>query len=328
MISELRDRPIFICGHPKSGTSLLRGILDSHPQLVTYPEETVFFRRYLPAAQGKSLEQKLALSDQHLTHIFEWNRTNPPPQQVGFLDRDYSHVSAAAVRGAQRRLVAERYENDGDMLSAAILGYGEVVGRLTEQSRYWVEKTPYNEFYASQIFAWWPEARCIHMVRDPRDHYLSYHRKHQDWPPDVFASSWRRSTQAAISNQLRYGTGQYLLMRYEDFTNDPEGSIGHLCSFLGIDDDPALRNPTRAGKSWGGNSMFADQFQGISRAPVGRWHNVLSHRDCFVIEALSSNLMDAMHYKRTQKGHRGIGLSLRLETYKTLMIVKLKEKFE
>ena len=36
----LRDRPVFICGHPKSGTSLLRNLLDSHSELVVYPEET------------------------------------------------------------------------------------------------------------------------------------------------------------------------------------------------------------------------------------------------------------------------------------------------
>ena len=34
----LPDRPVFICGHPKSGTSLLRAMLDSHPELLVYPE--------------------------------------------------------------------------------------------------------------------------------------------------------------------------------------------------------------------------------------------------------------------------------------------------
>lgn len=48
---ELRDRPIFICGHPKSGTSLLRNLLDFHPQLVVYPEESRFFRQFLPLAK-------------------------------------------------------------------------------------------------------------------------------------------------------------------------------------------------------------------------------------------------------------------------------------
>ena len=52
-MSELRDSPVFIAGHPKSGTSLLRSVLDSHPELVAYPEETSFFRRYLPKTSRK-----------------------------------------------------------------------------------------------------------------------------------------------------------------------------------------------------------------------------------------------------------------------------------
>ena len=51
-MAVLRDSPIFICGHPKSGTSLLRSILDSHPEIIVYPEETGFFRRYLPNSDG------------------------------------------------------------------------------------------------------------------------------------------------------------------------------------------------------------------------------------------------------------------------------------
>ena len=76
----LRDRPIFICGHPKAGTSLVRSILDSHPQLVVYPEETVFFRRYLPQSEGLDIQGQLALAEQLLIHIFTWNTAAPPPR--------------------------------------------------------------------------------------------------------------------------------------------------------------------------------------------------------------------------------------------------------
>jgi len=122
--------PIFVAGHPKSGTSLLRSVLDSHPELVAYPEETSFFRRYLPRAFGKSLLQKTVLSDRYLTHIFEWNQAKPPAHQAGFPDRDYSHIPVAQVRRAVNQLVAARFRHDGDMLSAVLLAYGRLPGRL------------------------------------------------------------------------------------------------------------------------------------------------------------------------------------------------------
>src|SRR3990172_5712525 len=53
----LEDNATFICGHPKSGTSLVRGMLDSHPQLIVFPEETKFFRRVLPEAAGRGMDE-------------------------------------------------------------------------------------------------------------------------------------------------------------------------------------------------------------------------------------------------------------------------------
>ncbi len=293
---ELRDSPVFIAGHPKSGTSLLRSVLDSHPELVAYPEETFFFRRYLPKSAGLGLPEKLALSDQYLTHIFEWNQANPPPHQQGYPDRDYSHIPVTQVRQAVRQFVADRFAHDGDMLSAVILAFGQVTDQLSSLSHYWVEKTPYNEQFTSQIYTWWPAAKVIHTVRDPRDNYASYYRKHTDWSPEGFALSWVHSTQAGLDNLELYGSQRYLLLRFEDLTSTPEVKLSQLCQFLGINDDPSLRQPVRSGKPWGGNSMFADQYTAISTAPVGRWTESLRPDEVATLELLAGPLMNKLGY--------------------------------
>ncbi len=298
-MTDLRDSAVFIAGHPKSGTSLLRSVLDSHPALVAYPEETNFFRRYLPRAAGTDLQRKLALSDQYLTHIFEWNQKNPPAHQAGFPDRDYSHIPIVEVRQAVRDFIAERFSHEGDMLSAVILAFGKVSGQLTPISHYWVEKTPYNERFAGQIFAWWPEAKIVHTVRDPRDNFTSYHRKHADWSPESFAMSWVSSTQAGLKNCQQYGPERYLMLRFEDLTSSPEAKLSELCQFLGINDDPSLRRPVRGGKPWGGNSMFADQFTTISAAPVGRWTETLKPDEVATLELIAGPLMCSFDYPLT-----------------------------
>jgi hypothetical protein len=295
-MADLRDSPVFIAGHPKSGTSLLRSVLDSHPELVAYPEETNFFRSYLPRAAGVDLQHKLALSDQYLTHIFEWNQANPPAHQAGYPDRDYSYIPLNQVRQSVREYMAERFSHDGDMLSAVILAFGKASGQLTEQSHLWVEKTPYNERYAAQIFEWWPDARIVHTVRDPRDNFASYHRKHVDWSPESFALNWLQSTQAGLDNRRLYGPSRYLLLRFEDLTSNPEAELSQLCQFLGINDDPSLRRPVRGGKPWGGNSMFADQFTTISAAPVGRWTESLQPDEVATLELIAGPVMQQLDY--------------------------------
>jgi hypothetical protein len=295
-MNDLRDSPVFIAGHPKSGTSLLRSVLDSHPELVAYPEETSFFRRYLPKASGKKLLEKTVLSDRYLTHIFEWNQTNPPAHQAGFPDRDYAHIPVVQVRRAMNQLVAERFRHDGDMLSAVILAYGQVAGQITSSTHRWVEKTPYNEHYSAQIFAWWPAALMVHTVRDPRDNFASYRRKHSNWSPEAFAMSWVRSTQAGFDNLARYGADHYWMLCYEDLVVAPEARLRQLCQFLQINDDPSLRHPARGGKPWAGNSMFEDQFSTISAAPVGRWQETLSAEDAAALELVAAPWMRRLGY--------------------------------
>ena len=126
------------------------------------------------------------------------------------------------MRQAVNQLVAEQFRHDGDMLSAVILAYGQVTGQITSATRHWVEKTPYNEHYAAQIFAWWPAALMVHTVRDPRDNFASYRRKHSNWSPDAFAMNWARSTQAGFDNLARFGADHYWMLRYEDLVVAPE----------------------------------------------------------------------------------------------------------
>ncbi|MDH5506293.1 MAG: sulfotransferase [Anaerolineae bacterium] len=299
-LAELRDRPVFICGHPKAGTSLLRALLDAHPQVVVYPEESVFFRRYLPKADGLALQDQQKLAVEELTHIFTWNQEDPPPSQDGFPDRDYSAIAHQHVQQAMAQLLASLPpRHTGDMLSAAVLAYGQVTGQLSANTHAWVEKSPYNEKYAGQIFTWWPQARCIHMVRDPRDNFVSYRRKHPDWSAEFFARNWRSSLLAGFANQVKYGASQYLLLRYEDLVQSPEPTLQQIIKFLGIKFDKILKTPTRAGIPWQGNSMFAQEFEVISAAPVGRWKSTLTSQEAAVIEWIARQAMVELQYEHS-----------------------------
>lgn len=295
-ITKIRDHPIFICGHPKSGTSLVLSILDAHPELVVYPEESIFFRRFLPQAQHLTLSDQLSLARENLIHFFTWNSQNPPPSQQGYEDRDYAHLSFDEIARSMETLAAEKADHPGDVLSAAVLAYGMVSQNFSGRTRFWVEKSPYNEFFAAQIFSWWPEARCVHVMRDPRDNFVSYRQKHPSWTPEFFARNWLRSTRTGFNNQEKYGFQRYYILRYEDLVLDPMNTLQKLVDFLGITWQPSLTSPTRAGEIWRGNSMFMQEFNQISSAPIGRWKERLSRQDAAVIEWMSRTWMKKLDY--------------------------------
>jgi hypothetical protein len=134
------------------------------------------------------------------------------------------------------------------------------------------------------------------VVRDPRDNYASYRRKHPNWSPETFAFSWSLSVRRGWRNQRRFGAGRYHVLRYEDLVLEPDAAIAALTAFLGIEDEPALRAPTRDGKAWAGNSMFGETFDGISRSPVGRSKKELDDRSRRVLEQILANEMSRLGY--------------------------------
>jgi hypothetical protein len=299
---KLRDHPIFICGHPKSGTTLLVSLLDSHPQLIVYPNETFFFRGFVPEMRKRDLDEKISLAQRYLLHFFERGLIDPDNQEAGEPSQnqffmDYAQTCQEMVHEVDKNGV----RHDGDLLSAAIVAYGRVYGRISADTKYWIEKTPYNEHFAELIFSWWPDARCIHIVRDPRDNYLTYQRKHQGLSAEDFSIGWNSSLQIGYQNEKQFGKDHYLLLRYEDLTIEPEKTLQELIDFLEIEDDEVLRIPTSDGIPWEGNSQFGDKFQGISSKPVGRWKRELDDRNVNIIESICADNMRKENYEFENK---------------------------
>jgi hypothetical protein len=269
---------------------------------VVYPDETFFLRGFLAAAANLNAEKKLALARRYLLRFFEVHDHHPEGlRKIAEDERPYAvYVDLCKALDAQIR-AEDGVRHDGDFLSATILAFGQVFGALNAESKYWVEKSTYNELSADKIFTWWPAARCIQITRDPRDLYASYHRKHPTLTPELFSKRWRYSAETGLKNQHCFGADHYLMIRYEDLVQAPEAQIARLITFLDIRDDDSLRVPTNNGVPWEGNSMFADKFSGISTRPIGRWARELSARDVQIIEQMTGAVMAELGYSPQTK---------------------------
>lgn len=324
MNNEFEKRPVFICGHPKAGTSLITALLDGHPEVLVYPEETLFFRRFLPAIKGKPIDEAIEIANRLLIHIFEWNLENPPEHQRDYPDRDYSDFDVSRIREEFKSFLTSRKLEEKNYLFAALYAYGIVSNRANPNTRCWVEKTPYNEFYTKQIFDWWPAAKCIHIVRDPRDNFLSYQRKQPDWTAEMFAWNWTRSIKAGLENRDIFGSSRYLIIRFEDLLNDAIAVTRQVATFIGISWEESLLRPTRAGDSWGGNSMFDQKFQQISNAPVGRWEERIKSEDLAVLQSIARYEMEAMNYPLVDMSGLHLDLLTRLKIFREALAARVK----
>lgn len=198
--------PIFIGGMFKSGTTLLRAMLSQHSRIAA-GLETYWF-------------------DLDWTHREDevWRRQIV--RIAGLFDLPEGDVLklADAVTGAEQFL---------DCFMS------EVASRQGKPR--WAEKTPGNVAHVDRILDYWPRARIVHILRDPRDIYASLLEAGKVSEPEQFVRRWMTIVPHAeeFARQPRLAHS-LLALRYEDLIARPEGTMRRVLAFLGEPWEPAV----------------------------------------------------------------------------------------
>jgi Sulfotransferase family len=220
-MSATKTRPPapFIVGVPRSGTTLLRLMLDAHPEMAI-PPETYFVTNLIEAADGGAGADQLA---NVLVSHRRW----------GDLGLD-----EGALR--ERLRAAGGRPSGGDAIRAVFDLYAESRGKPR-----WGDKTPAYLTNIGEIGAALPEARFVHIIRDGRDVALSVlampevDRPMRN-PQDVgtVAARWRRRIERARRQAERLP--HYLELRYEELVAEPEAALRRVCEFVELGFVPAM----------------------------------------------------------------------------------------
>jgi hypothetical protein len=97
------------------------------------------------------------------------------------------------------------------------------------------------------------------------------------------------------------------MVRYEDLVQAPEPVMRSVADFLGIAWNPALLQPTLAGRPWSSNSSFGEAQREISASRIGRRANLLSEHEIRTLEALMEPEFERFGWHRTQGAVRAPG---------------------
>jgi hypothetical protein len=234
-LEQLAERPVFVLGYYKSGTSLLLNLLDGHPELLALPGES----RHFTSGAPRDLRALHAL----------WIRNTITPYGIpprwllgtpGDGHDPYDDFGRCVVAFARER-------DDRDLLAAV----AQALAVSTHSTaRLWVEKTPTNEFHVDTILNAYPDARFVHIVRDPRSTIGSIRNYGVEAPiVDTLtgAAELARSFRVALAEQDRLGD-RYTVVRYEDLVADPAATMRHVASRLGVAYDDVLVAPSTFGR--------------------------------------------------------------------------------
>jgi hypothetical protein len=240
----------------------LCALLDSHPDLLVFPEETKYLSTY-SIRKGDNSTWKIDRDEVsrciNMYQIFGEESLH----SSGY--RDYRHVTFSVFRDSVLKYFDASDKAVYRGLEAIMLGYHEASGRGALSVDKWVEKSPRNEKYFETAKLWWPEAKLIVMVRDPRKALLS-HRRYQVKKKAKkrialgdFVRAWL-DTYIFASDEIEKKSKDLgpLIVKFEDLTTDREKTMREVASFINVQPDPVLYVPTKAGKSWEGNSSLGD----------------------------------------------------------------------
>jgi Sulfotransferase family len=279
----------FIVGVERSGTTLLRMMLDAHRDLAI-PFETHFVH-------------KLA------------NSASATMSADGFFKIVIGSVSWRNMALEASALKAELDAMELFSVADGIRVFYRLCAARHGKTR-WGDKTPSYLNWMSGIEQLLPEAHFIHIIRDGRDLALSFRGLWFGPGENIEAAArhWKAQIEAAKTQSP--GLQNYLEVRYEDLVLNPHETLNVIADFVDVSFDPGMLDYHLNANSRladivqpfgpnGGNSLDIDSFRAIhanvrnppDRARIGRWRTELTDTEQQRFEAVAGDLLDQLGYE-------------------------------
>lgn len=270
----------FIVGSGRSGTTLLRALLDAHPELAIPPESyfVVSLARRSERYQVDGRFDVEALAADVTAHP-RFERWGLPGQEL----RD-KLVSAGA-----------------DGYPAAIRAVYQAYADHRGKPRYG-DKTPKYVKDIARLAELFPESRFVHIVRDGRDVVLSF--KDLGWGPDSAIESalrWRNWVELGRDAARDIDRERYLEIRYEDLAADPAQVLRQVCEFIALPFSEQMFEYTERADEIIGANYYPEGHGRIRLPPTSGlrdWRTQMDREDLVKFELVAGDLLDRLGYER------------------------------
>lgn len=242
---EPPDRLALLCGHPRSGTTLLEQVLDSHPDVVSAEETDIFHNEaYLPLLRAFPDSAPIQSSlDSATIESLQNSRKN------------YLHAVEAFLGGSiGGRLLVDKNPSLTYLLAAMIRVFPEVKVLVAVRD---------------------PRDVCLSCFMQPfvpvgqtSSAYLDLESTVEEY---VELMEMCRTVVSCLSNSI-------LEVRYEDIVDDLLATSGRVLEFLGLSwDESVLRFDEHARQKLVRSPTYADVTKPVFKTAIGRWRHYEKH---------------------------------------------------
>ena len=276
---------MILLGVSRSGTTLLRVILDRSPGLAI-PDES-FFVPLLARRHRTPIDVSRFLDD--LSRIPTLRAWGLEPSEVAPFLRDAMPV--------------------GDAIAAVFEAYAAKEGKPR-----WGDKTPMYMRHLPLLERFFPDAQYVHLIRDGRDAAVSFLRMPEGtftrtWAhpesAEEFACLWRIEVEDARELGRHVGPSKYFEARYEELVADPEATVRAICAFAELPFEPAMLD--YAGAVDVSEKPHQQRLLQPPTTGVRNWQSELDPADARAFEAIAGPLLAQLGYPLLDPPPRGPG---------------------
>jgi hypothetical protein len=251
-------RGSIILGHPRSGTTLLRRLLNAHSRIASPPE----------------------------THLFS--------ACARFIERD--HTADGVDMGVLSGLQFAGFESDQVLRNLREFAFQYLDQYTNSQGKsHWVEKTAFDIFKLDEIEALCcDDVSYIGIIRHPLDVAVSsrefcdaagmypkdMHKYIQRYsqPIEAFVHSWIDTTRSLIDLGERR-SGDCIICRYEDLVENPDDILSEVLGFIGEEiEEGQVSKPFKESGTIGFSDHKSYQVSRIHSDSLKKWHGLPSHQ--------------------------------------------------
>ena len=279
------DRPVFVVGCPRSGTTLLSLMIHAHPRLAMPPESRFLLTLWRRRAELADLSTR---------------------KKHRRLARNIArHRSRIVDLGLDQRATIKAIMAAPPTMGSAFGTVFAEFARLHGKAR-WGDKRPLYYQEVDVLLRLFPDAQIVHIVRDGRANVASL-KAMPWWPYDSIGAmaQWSHAEWCSRRNARRLPADTFHIVRYESLVAEPRRVLGRLCDFLEEDFHPAMLEPARVReivperKTW-----HANLDESVSTDRVDAWRARLEPWEVGLMETVLPRKLARWGYPVTGAGRR------------------------
>lgn len=287
-IAEIESVPfVFIVGRGRSGTTLLQTILDTHEQ-IQFPIES---RLIIYLSRKYSGNHKLTdkfirsfLDDLFLENKFRTHWKIKRKELESLLNLNLGQVLSFETLC---KIVYLQYPSIFNKTKIKLIG----------------DKNPTYSLFTGQLIDFFPNARFIHLIRNPKDNIVSHRDTFSRSNIAFLAHGWI-SYNHFIEKYKKLFPDKFITIRYEDLVSNPTSTITIIAKHLNIDENELNLNPELESNKNYHTQLKGKEFEHfhknllkpINTEQIEKWKQKLTEKEINLIEYITHEYAAIYNY--------------------------------